>query len=74
MPAKRRSLPSRLGMSCRRSRPPAWAIPSIRKTPGSTGRPGKCPRKTGSQIVTFLMATMRFFGSISSTRSTSRIG
>ena len=59
---------------CSSSRPPACAIPSISSTPGITGRPGKWPRKNGSLMVTFLIATIRLSGSISSTRSTSRIG
>jgi len=54
--------------------PPTCAIASTINTPGITGCPGKCPSKNGSFIVTFLMPTIRFRGSISRIRSTSKNG
>ena len=52
----------------------AWARASSISTPGITGRLGKWPWKNGSLMLTFLMARMCLPFSISSTRSTSRIG
>ena len=37
--------------------PPAWAMASMISTPGMIGRPGQCPWKNGSLMLTFLIAT-----------------
>ena len=50
------------------------AMASMINTPGMIGAPGKCPWKNGSFIVTFLYATIRLPGSISTIRSTSKNG
>ncbi len=52
----------------------ACASASSISTPGITGRLGKWPMKNGSLMVTFFTALMRTPFSISSTRSTSRMG
>ena len=56
------------------STPAAWARASTISTPGMIGRPGKCPWKKGSLMVTALIAVMRSSGTKSWTRSTSSIG
>ena len=44
------------------------------RTPGMTGRPGKCPARYHSSARTILRATQRTPGSSSSTSSTRRNG
>src|SRR5665647_700850 len=56
------------------STPAVCAMPSIIRTPGNTGLPGKCPWKCGSLIVTFLMPIPWSSPRISITRSTMRNG
>src|ERR1022692_3142967 len=47
---------------------------STMSTPGMMGRPGKCPAKNGSLMVTFLIATIRTLRFKSRTRSISKNG
>src|SRR6185369_9243090 len=54
--------------------PAVCARASRIRTPGNTGRAGKCPGKNGSLIVTFLIARIDCPEMHSSTRSTSRKG
>ncbi len=54
--------------------PAAWAMASTSKTPGMTGRPGKCPWKKGSLMVTFLIAVPLSSPSMSIILSMSRKG
>src|SRR5713226_7030870 len=71
---KYKSLRSRSGTSCNRSKPPVCAIDSMISTPGIIGWPGKCPWKCDSLMVTFFTPTMRFRRSISRMASTIRKG
>src|SRR5579859_1144738 len=74
IPVKTISLLLRSSTSVSSIAPPAWAMASTISTPGMMGYPGKWPAKNGSLMVTFLMATIFFLRSISSTRSIKRKG
>jgi hypothetical protein len=66
-------LPARWKLSTA-STPAACANASTISTPGMIGRPGKCPWKKSSFMLTALIAVIDWSGTIRSTRSTSSIG
>src|SRR4029079_14873772 len=73
MPAKNAIFPW-FSSSTRTAIAPVWAIASTMRTPGITGRSGKCPRNHQSSAFTLLRATTRDPGSSSVTSSMRRKG